>query len=121
MNNNYFTLCDSDDIVNKYLCCKKTCNQRDQRNFRRDDDKIKTIKSQLCTSICNKIFDENITYKSDCAFDNQCWNNNWDSKCLSDRSKQIEKCCIDRCREKNNNLNDMYIDCNRYCKYYDLI
>lgn len=116
MNNNYFTLCDdSDDIVNKYLCCKKTCNQR---NSRRDDDKIKTIKSQLCTSICNKIFDENITYKSDCAYDIQCWNNNWDSKCLTNKSKQIENCCVNRCLEKNKN---MYVDCNRYCKYYDLI
>lgn len=118
MNNDYFTLCDigNNDIVNKYLCCKRTCNQTNSGNSGKDD-KIKTIKSQLCTSICNKIFDENITYKSDCAYDNQCWNNNWDSKCLINKSKQIENCCINRCLEKNNNM----LDCNRYCKYYDLI
>ena len=106
--NNYFTLCKlmSNDRMDQYNCCLNTCYQSDFTTS-------KELKKDLCNSSCKKIFPENENYKSDCGFENNCWNTIWNPKCLQDKEKIIYDCCIDKCKKKRST--DV-IDCDRFCR-----
>lgn len=115
MNNDYFTLCKdaSKDSLTTYVCCKNTCLQGTDKL----DPKFREIKRDLCTNTCNKLFDEHMNYKTQCAYEYDCWNGDWYSSCLDLKKKEIHTCCMNKCKSDINNYS---VDCHKYCKNYDI-
>lgn len=116
MNNDYFTPCrmsNEQDLIDAYLCCKNTCQSYNLQQI----PKLKIVKKHLCTSICKKMFDEDVNYKAECAYDMNCWDNYWNKKCITNNEKKIHDCCVEKCKQDQN----IDFDCNKYCKHYEII
>jgi len=107
MNNNFFTLCESsDNKVETYNCCLNTCLQS-------------STEPKLCYPMCAQIFP---IIKEKCAFEFNCWNEGkYDNFCLKQNSKNIQDCCIDKCKKLSFNKYPDFIDCDVYCSDYSLL
>jgi hypothetical protein len=101
MENNLFTVCASDNVIDQYRCCLKSCEN-----------------SPSCVSKCARLFPETFQFKRECAKD--CWKGRWVQQCIDHNIHTIVSCCEKKCN-LNPFVNGRFVDCKTYCSEYRII
>ena len=111
--NDYFTICkkNSDDIVDVYDCCLKTCVDGEPKS-----SPIYSKVNTVCTATCGKVFPENMRGLVDeCIIKYKCWDNYVVPRCVKEKHKEIYDCCMEKCNRRTEK------DCHGLCKQYKIV
>lgn len=120
--NNYYSLCEPEisrsidsfrvdqvqDMIDVYKCCYNSCIENKKYP-------LVSVKSKVCRASCDQVFpSELISDVRQCAFKKHCWDNGFLPKCLEEKKKEINECCVRSCNQKYKGI----IDCKKFCKHY---
>lgn len=106
MFNNFFTLCESsDNKVETYNCCIKTCTTNSSN-------------PSMCYPMCAQVFP---MIKDQCAFKFDCWKDgHYNPYCMKINEKGIKECCLRDCEQYSYSLYPETLDCESYCSDYTI-
>jgi len=113
--NDYFSLCrqQSNDLSDIYNCCYNVCLS----DTPKQSPYMSKVKS-ICNATCNRIYpDEFKNIVPECIVKEKCWDNIIIKECATQKKRQIEECCIEKCHKINT---DRFLDCKKYCSRYKI-